>query len=73
MTGTLDALFAAIVAFVGGHFLLGWPSIRAYSSIVLQFFPVATNAASMPIRWKTGTTVRRDKATDDDPGGIPRE
>lgn len=29
MTGTLDALFAAVVAFVGGHFLLGWPSIRA--------------------------------------------
>ncbi|WP_420405463.1 NnrU family protein [Nisaea sp.] len=29
MTGSLDALFAAVVAFVGGHFLLGWPSIRA--------------------------------------------
>ncbi|WP_339857364.1 NnrU family protein [uncultured Nisaea sp.] len=29
MTGSLDALFAAVVTFVGGHFLLGWPSIRA--------------------------------------------
>jgi len=29
MTGSLDALFAAVVAFVGGHFLLGWPSVRA--------------------------------------------
>ena len=29
MTGSLDTLFAAVVVFVGGHFLLGWPSIRA--------------------------------------------
>lgn len=29
MTGSLDALFAAVVVFVGSHFLLGWPGIRA--------------------------------------------
>lgn len=29
MTGTIEALFLAVVAFVGGHFLLGLPSIRS--------------------------------------------
>jgi uncharacterized membrane protein len=29
MTGTIEALFLAVVAFVGGHFLLGLPGIRA--------------------------------------------
>ena len=29
MTGSLDLLFAAVVVFVGSHFLLGWPHIRA--------------------------------------------
>ncbi len=28
MTGNLAALFAAMLAFVGGHFLLSWPAIR---------------------------------------------
>jgi uncharacterized membrane protein len=29
MTGSIEALFLAVVAFVGGHFLLGLPSVRA--------------------------------------------
>jgi uncharacterized membrane protein len=29
MTGTIEALFLAVVVFVGGHFLLGLPRIRA--------------------------------------------
>jgi uncharacterized membrane protein len=28
MTGTLTALFLAVLAFVGGHFLLSWPPLR---------------------------------------------
>ena len=28
MTGTLTALFLAVLAFVGGHFLLSWPPVR---------------------------------------------
>lgn len=29
MTGTLSALFAAMVGFVGAHFLLSWPRVRS--------------------------------------------
>jgi len=29
MTGTLSALFAAMVGFVGSHFLLSWPPVRS--------------------------------------------
>jgi len=29
MTGTLSALFAAMVGFVGSHFLLSWPAVRS--------------------------------------------
>jgi uncharacterized membrane protein len=28
MTGSIDALFAAVIVFVGGHFLLGLPAVR---------------------------------------------
>ena len=29
MTGTLSALFIAMIGFVGGHFLLSWPPVRS--------------------------------------------